>query len=62
MVLNRIKIVLVEKKLSQKWLSEKLGKHYTIVNSYCQNRKQPSLVTLQKIADILHVDIKDLIV
>ena len=60
--MNRIKEVLAEKGLKQTWLSQKLGKSYNMVNSYVQNRRQPSLETLYSIASILEVDIKDLIV
>lgn len=60
--MNRIKEVLEEKGIKQVWLSEKLSKSYNMVNSYVQNRRQPSLEILNKIADILNVDIKDLIV
>lgn len=61
MKLNRIKIVLVENDVSQTLLSEKLGKSFSTVNSYCCNRIQPSLDTLQRISEILEVDMKDLI-
>lgn len=61
MKLNRIKAVLVDKDRSQTWLSEKLGKSFSTVNAYCCNRQQPNLNTLQQIADLLNVDIKDLI-
>lgn len=61
MKLNRIKMVLVEHDLSQTWLSEQLGKSFSTVNAYCSNRQQPSLEMLQKIAEILNVDIKELI-
>ncbi|QXP54655.1 helix-turn-helix transcriptional regulator [Cellulophaga sp. HaHa_2_95] len=60
--MNRIKEVLNGKGIKQIWLSEKLGKSYNMVNSYVQNRRQPSLEILNEIADILNVDIKDLIV
>ncbi len=60
--MNRIKEVLEEKGIKQKWLAEKLGKSYNIVNGYVQNRQQPRLETLDKISKILDVDIKDLIV
>ncbi|MDY6801173.1 MAG: helix-turn-helix transcriptional regulator [Bacteroidota bacterium] len=59
--MNRIKIVLEEKGIKQTWLAEKLGKSYNMINSYAQNRRQPSLVDLNKIAEILNVDIRDLI-
>lgn len=62
MKLNRIKTVLVEKDLSQKWLAEQLGKSFSTTNAYCCNRQQPNLDTLYKIAKLLSVDLKDLIV
>ena len=61
-IMNRIKEVLEEKGIKQVWLSEKLGKSYNMINSYAQNRRQPSLEVLYKIADILTVDVKELIV
>lgn len=60
--MNRIKVILNNKGLKQTWLSEKLGKSYVIVNSYVQNRKQPSLSTLYQIAEILEIDVRELIV
>ncbi|MEQ8580075.1 MAG: helix-turn-helix transcriptional regulator [Balneola sp.] len=60
--MNRIKEVLKEKEIKQIWLAEKLGKSYNMVNSYVQNRRQPSLEDLNRIANILEVDVKDLIV
>ncbi|MCI6894357.1 MAG: helix-turn-helix transcriptional regulator, partial [Bacteroidales bacterium] len=42
MKLNRIKTVLVEKDLSQKWLAEQLGKSFSTINAYCCNRQQPN--------------------
>ncbi|MDM8160589.1 helix-turn-helix transcriptional regulator [Labilibaculum sp. K2S] len=60
--MNRIKEVVKQKGIKQNWLAEKLGKSYNMVNSYAQNRRQPSLEDLFKIAEILDVDIKDLIV
>ena len=62
MKLNRIKTVLVEKDLSQKWLAEPLGKSFSTTNAYCCNRQQPNLDTLYKIAKLLSVELKDLIV
>ena len=62
MKLNRIKTVLVEKDLSQKWLAEQLGKSFSTINAYCYNRQQPNLDTLYKIAKLLSVELKDLIV
>ena len=58
---NRIKEVLIEKGIKQTWLAEKLGKSFTIVNSYVCNRRQPSLELLFQIAEILQVNPKELI-
>jgi putative transcriptional regulator len=60
--LNRIKEVLEEKRIKQTWLGEKLSKSYNMVNGYVQNRQQPRLEVLSEIAEIIDVDIKDLIV
>jgi len=59
--MNRIKEVLDEKGIKQIWLAEKLGKSYNMVNSYAQNRRQPSLEDLYKIAKILSVDVTQLL-
>ena len=59
--MNRIKEVLEEKGIKQTWLAEKLGKSFSIVNSYVCNRRQPSLETLFQIAEVLGVDVKILI-
>jgi len=60
--MNRIKEILDERGIKQTWLSEQLGKSYNMVNSYAKNRRQPNLDTLYKIAEILKVDVKDLII
>jgi transcriptional regulator with XRE-family HTH domain len=60
--MNRIKEVLEEKGIKQKWLSEQLGKSYNMVNSYIQNRQQPRLEILFEIAKILNVEPKELLV
>ena len=60
--MNRIKEVLNEKGIKQIWLADKLGKSYNMVNGYVQNRQQPRLEVLNDIAEILDVDIKELIV
>lgn len=59
--MNRIKEVLEEKGIKQTWLAEKLKKSYNMVNGYVQNRQQPRLEVLSEIAQILDVDIKELI-
>ena len=60
--MNRIKAVLEEKGIKQKWLAEQMGKSYNMVNSYAQNRRQPSLEDLYRIAEILNVEAKELLV
>lgn len=59
--LNRLKVVLAEKRKTSKWLAEMLGKNPTTVSKWCTNTIQPNLETLSKIAGILEVDIKDLL-
>lgn len=60
--MNRIKEVLEEKGIKQKWLSEKLGKSYPVINGYVQNRVQPKLEVLFEIARLLEIDPRDLLV
>lgn len=59
--LNRIKVVLVEKSMTGKWLAEEIGKTPCTVSKWCSNKIQPDLVTLDKIAKLLDVDVKDLL-
>jgi len=59
---NRIKLVLVEKKRTSKWLSEQMGVNPSTVLKWCTNTSQPDIASLLKIADLLEVDIKELIV
>lgn len=59
---NRLKVVLVERKRTSRWLAAELGKNFTTVSKWCTNTSQPDLPTLNKIADLLDVDVKDLIV
>jgi putative transcriptional regulator len=60
--MNRIKEVLKEKGIKQIWLADKLGKSYNMVNGYVQNRQQPRLEVLNDIAEILDVDVRNLLV
>jgi putative transcriptional regulator len=60
--MNRIKEVLEQRGIKQIWLAEKLGKSYNMVNSYAKNRRQPSLADLYKIAEILNVEVKELLI
>ena len=50
-----------EKGIKQTWLAEQLGKSYNMVNAYVQNRQQPRLEDLYRIAEILGVDVKELL-
>lgn len=59
--LNRIKVVLVEKQKTGKWLAEQLGKSTCTISKRCSNTIQPDLATLNKIAELLNVDVRDLI-
>ena len=59
--LNRIKVVLVEKQKTGKWLAEALGKDQSTVSKWCTNSSQPDLYTLAKLAELLEVNIKDLL-
>ena len=59
--MNRIKEVLKEKGIKQTWLAYKLGKSYNMVNGYVQNRQQPRLDILFEIANILEIDVKELL-
>ena len=59
--INRIKLVLVEKKITAKWLAEELKKAPATVSKWCTNTSQPSLETLFEISKILEVDIKELL-
>lgn len=61
MEVNRIKIVLAEKKKTNRWLATQLQKDESIVSKWCSNALQPNLVTLMAIADKLEVDVRELI-
>lgn len=58
---NRIKIVLLEKEKSNIWLAEKLDVSATAVSKWCTNRNQPTVETLFRIAEVLDVDVCDLL-
>ena len=59
--INRLKIVLVEKKKTGKWLAEQLGKNPSTVSKWCSNVSQPDLATFVKVAELLEVDVQELI-
>ena len=59
--INRLKVVLVEKEKSGKWLADQLGKSTCTVSKWCSNTTQPDLQTLDKIAKLLDVNVKELL-
>lgn len=59
--INKIKVVLAEKQLTNKWLAEQLGKDQGTVSKWCTNTIQPKLETLVEIAKCLNVELKDLL-
>ena len=59
--MNRIKVTLVEKQKTNRWLAEQLGKFTCTVSKWCSNTIQPDLATLDKIATFLNVDIRELL-
>ena len=60
--MNRIKEVLKDKGISQTWLAEKTGKSYNSINEYARNVRQPSVEDLYKIAGILNISVKELLI
>ena len=60
--INRIKMVLFEKKKTARWLAGEMGVTPSTVNKWCTNSSQPDLATILKIADLLEVDIRELFV
>jgi putative transcriptional regulator len=60
--MNRIKEVLKDKGISQTWLAKQIGKSYNTINEYSRNVRQPSLEDLYVIAEILNVEVKDLLI
>jgi putative transcriptional regulator len=59
--INRLKVVLVEKNLSSKWLAEKLDVNEATVSRWCTNHVQPKLKTLVRIAEVIEVKVSDLL-
>lgn len=60
--LNQLKIVLVKKKRTSKWLAEQLEVNHTTVSKWCTNKTQPNLQTLKRISELLEVKLEELIV
>ena len=59
--INRLKIVLVERKKTGKWLAEQLGRDPSTISKWCTNVSQPDLVTLSRIAELLNIERRELI-
>ena len=59
--INRIKVVLAELNVKNKWLADKMGKNQSTVSQWCNNLRQPSLETLLTISKVLDVDIRELL-
>ena len=60
-VMNRIKVTLVEKQKTNRWLAEQMGKSENTISRWCSNKSQPPIVQLQEIAKHLDVDVRLLI-
>ena len=60
--MNRIKVALADAGQTNKWLADQLGKDYVTISKWCTNTTQPDLQTLSKIADILEIDIRELLI
>ncbi len=59
--LNKLKVVLVQKKKTGKWLAEEIGVSPVTVSKWCNNKSQPDLTMLAKIASLLGIDKRDLL-
>ena len=61
LVMNRIKVTLVEKQKTSRWLAEQMGKSENTISRWCSNKSQPSIAQLQEIANLLDVDVRVLL-
>ena len=59
--MNRLKVVLAEKKRTNRWLAEKLGKDQATISKWCTNTSQPGLETLYQIAKLLGIEVQELL-
>lgn len=60
-VMNRIKVTLVEKQKTNRWLAEQMGKSENTISRWCSNKSQPSIAQLQEIANLLDIDVRVLL-
>ena len=56
--MNRIKVTLVEKQKTNRWLAEQMGKSENTISRWCSNKSQPSIIQLQEIENLLDVDVR----
>ena len=61
-MMNRIKEVLLEQGRTQAWLANRIGKSYVVTTNYVNNKTQPSIPVLYQIAEVLGVDVRELLV
>lgn len=59
--INRLKMVLIEQKKTGKWLADNLGKDTATISRWCNNHAQPSIETFTHIAELLNIDVRELI-
>lgn len=59
--LNQLKLVLVKKKKTNKWLAEQLNVNQTTVSKWCTNTSQPDLATMKRISELLNVNVSEII-
>ena len=59
--LNQLKLVLVKKKKTNKWLAEQLNVNQTTVSKWCTDTSQPDLATLKRISELLDVNVSEII-
>ncbi len=60
--INRLKVILAEKHRTGKWLAETMKKNEATISRWCTNKSQPPMDTMRKIAELLDIDVKDLLV
>jgi putative transcriptional regulator len=60
--MNRIKEILENQGRSQTWLAKAIGKSYVVTTNYCNNKAQPSVPVLIRIAKVLDVDVRELLI
>ena len=60
-VMNRIKVTLVEKQKTNRWLAKQMGKSENTISRWCSNKSQPTIAQLQEIANLLEVDFHSLV-